>query len=38
MIYAKPENLFDNPHCRKTEERGEFIEIGVSATVTDLLA
>jgi len=38
MIYAEPENLFDNPHCRKTEERGEFIEIGVSATVTDLLA
>jgi xanthine dehydrogenase small subunit len=37
MVYASAENLFDNSDLRKIEESGEFIEIGASATVTDLL-
>ncbi|CAN5638549.1 xanthine dehydrogenase small subunit [soil metagenome] len=37
MVYAPAENLFDNSDLRGIEENGEFIEIGASATVTDLL-
>ena len=37
MVYAESENLFDNTDLRKIEENGEFVEIGASATVTDLL-
>ena len=37
MVYTPAENLFDNYDLRKIEESGEFIEIGASATVTDLL-
>jgi xanthine dehydrogenase small subunit len=37
MVYAQAENLFDNSDLRKIGENGEFIEIGASATVTDLL-
>ncbi|MGI8641741.1 MAG: FAD binding domain-containing protein [Pyrinomonadaceae bacterium] len=37
MVYADSENLFDNSELRFIEENGDFIEIGASATVTDLL-
>ena len=37
MIYAEAENLFDNFELRKIEENNDIIEIGASATVTDLL-
>jgi xanthine dehydrogenase small subunit len=37
MVYAAAENLFDNAELRGIEENGDFIEIGASATVTDLL-
>ncbi len=37
MVYAAAENLFDNFDLRGIEEVGEFVEIGASATVTDLL-
>ncbi|MGI8467887.1 MAG: FAD binding domain-containing protein [Pyrinomonadaceae bacterium] len=37
IIYAEAENLFDNSELRFIEENGEFIEIGASAVVTDLL-
>jgi xanthine dehydrogenase small subunit len=38
MVYAAAENLFDDLHLRSIEESGEFIEIGASVVVTDLLA
>ncbi|MGC2236999.1 MAG: FAD binding domain-containing protein [Pyrinomonadaceae bacterium] len=37
MVYAPAENLFDASDLRRIEEKGEFIEVGASATVTDLL-
>ncbi len=37
MIHAEAQNLFDNFELRNIEEVGDFIEIGASATVTDLL-
>ncbi|MCA1623048.1 MAG: FAD binding domain-containing protein [Acidobacteria bacterium] len=37
MIHAEAQNLFDYSELRNIEEVGEFIEIGGSATVTDLL-
>ncbi|HLM61372.1 MAG TPA: FAD binding domain-containing protein [Pyrinomonadaceae bacterium] len=37
MIHSEAENLFDNSELRFIEDNGEFIEIGASATVTDLL-
>ena len=37
MVYAAAENLFDNSELRFIEEYDEYIEIGASATVTDLL-
>jgi len=37
MVYASATNLFDNSELRFVEENGEFVEIGASATVTDLL-
>ncbi|MET0753274.1 MAG: FAD binding domain-containing protein [Pyrinomonadaceae bacterium] len=37
MVYAPAENLFDDSDLRRIEENGEFIEVGASATVTDLL-
>ncbi len=37
MVYAPAENLFDNSELRFVEENGEFVEIGASAVVTDLL-
>jgi xanthine dehydrogenase small subunit len=37
MIYAAAENLFDDAALRGIVENGDFIEIGASATVTDLL-
>jgi xanthine dehydrogenase small subunit len=37
MIHSAAENLFDNSELRFIEDDGEFIEIGASATVTDLL-
>lgn len=37
MVYAESENLFDNADLRKIEKKREFIEIGASVTVTDLL-
>jgi xanthine dehydrogenase small subunit len=37
MVYAAAENLFDNSELRGVEEKGDFVEIGASATVTDLL-
>jgi len=37
MVDAPAENLFDNSALRGIEEVGDFIEIGASATVTDLL-
>jgi xanthine dehydrogenase small subunit len=38
MVYARAENLFDNAALRGIEETGDSVEIGASATVTDLLA
>ncbi len=39
MIHAEAaENLFDDSALRGIEENGDYIEIGASATVTDLLA
>jgi xanthine dehydrogenase small subunit len=37
MVYASAENLFDNADLRFVRENGESVEIGASATVTDLL-
>lgn len=37
MVYAAAENLFDNSALRGIKENEGFIEIGASATVTDLL-
>ncbi len=37
LIYASAENLFDDADLRFIEETNEFIEIGASVTVTDLL-
>jgi xanthine dehydrogenase small subunit len=37
MVYASAENLFDNSDLRFIEEFDEYLEIGASATVTDLL-
>ena len=38
MIRASAENLFDDTALRFIEEKGEFVEVGASVTVTDLLA
>jgi xanthine dehydrogenase small subunit len=38
MVHAPAENLFDDANLRRIEENGELVEIGASATVTDLLA
>jgi xanthine dehydrogenase small subunit len=37
MVYATAENLFDNAELHGIVEVDEFVEIGASATVTDLL-
>nr|MBA4185542.1 FAD binding domain-containing protein [Acidobacteriota bacterium] len=37
LIYASAENLFDDADLRFIEETNEFIELGASVTVTDLL-
>ncbi|HVE59995.1 MAG TPA: FAD binding domain-containing protein [Pyrinomonadaceae bacterium] len=37
MVYSDAENLFDNSELRFIKEAGEFIEIGASVVVTDLL-
>jgi len=37
MVYSEAENLFDNSDLRFIEESGDFIEIGASVVVTDLL-
>jgi len=37
MVHAPAESLFDNPDLRFIAERGEYVEIGASAVVTDLL-
>jgi xanthine dehydrogenase small subunit len=37
MVHATADNLFYNEELRGIRETGEFIEIGASATVTDLL-
>ena len=37
MVHAPADNLFYNEELRGIRETGEFIEIGASATVTDLL-
>jgi xanthine dehydrogenase small subunit len=37
LIYASAENLFDDVNLRFIEETNEFIEVGASVTVTDLL-
>jgi xanthine dehydrogenase small subunit len=37
MIRAAAENLFDDPDLRKIKEVGEFVEVGASVVVTDLL-
>ena len=37
MVYAAAANLFDAAALRGIEENGDFVEIGASATVTDLL-
>ncbi len=37
MVHAPAENLFDNSELRFIEENGDYIEIGASAVVTDLL-
>ncbi len=38
MIHGSAQNLFDDTALRFIEENGEFVEVGASATVTDLLA
>lgn len=38
MVYASAENLFDNSNLRFIEETDEFVEVGASTVVTDLLA
>ncbi len=37
MVYAAAENLFSDADLRFIEERGEFVELGASTVVTDLL-
>jgi len=37
MVYSEAENLFDNSELRFIKKEGEFIEIGASTVVTDLL-
>ena len=37
MIYAESENLFDNGELRFITETDEFVEVGASVVVTDLL-
>ncbi|MDQ3749637.1 MAG: FAD binding domain-containing protein [Acidobacteriota bacterium] len=37
LIYASAENLFDDADLKFIEETNEFIELGASVTVTDLL-
>ncbi len=37
MIYASAENLFDDDDLKFIEETSEFVELGASVTVTDLL-
>ncbi|MDQ3713379.1 MAG: FAD binding domain-containing protein [Acidobacteriota bacterium] len=37
LVYASAENLFDDADLRFIEETNEFIEVGASVTVTDLL-
>ncbi len=37
LIYASAENLFDDANLRFIEETNEFVELGASVTVTDLL-
>ena len=37
MVYAESKNLFDNSELRFIKETDEFIEIGASTVVTDLL-
>lgn len=37
MVYADAENLFDNSDLRFIKESNEFVEIGASVVVTDLL-
>jgi xanthine dehydrogenase small subunit len=37
LVYASAENLFDDADLRFIEEKNEFIELGASVTVTDLL-
>ncbi len=37
MVGAPAQNLFDDPDLRKIEEVGDFIEVGASVVVTDLL-
>jgi len=37
MIYSDAENLFDNSELRFIKQAGEFVEIGASTVVTDLL-
>jgi xanthine dehydrogenase small subunit len=37
MVHAPADNLFYNEELRGIRENGEFIEIGASATVTDML-
>lgn len=36
MVYAETETLFDNPALRFVQETADTVEIGASATVTDL--
>ncbi len=37
MVYAAAKNLFDDSALREVAETGEFVEIGASVVVTDLL-
>ena len=37
MVHAEAENLFDNSDLRFIKETDEFVEIGASVVVTDLL-
>ncbi|MBA3601709.1 MAG: FAD binding domain-containing protein, partial [Acidobacteria bacterium] len=37
LVYASAENLFDDADLRFIEETNEFVELGASVTVTDLL-
>ena len=37
MVYAESENLFDNSELRFITETDEFVEVGASVVVTDLL-